>query len=187
MAWNKGGLKCSLWVSRDQREHVSRGSQVHKFPRVGSVQDGPLVGLPVISFPKPTSPSWTEVGESPTMGDPRSLSLEAHALVLSETTHEASLALVALDIAEESPAPPKKAGTAQQQALMLTAASYSAKATVMEGIPFLMGFTPGLHWRHWMGLFQLLSTQPSIWVAMRRRQRRMRALFIVGFAPLTLR
>ena len=143
MAWNKGGLKSSLWVSRDQREHVSRGSQVHKFPRVGSVQDGPLVGLLVISFPKPTSPSWTEVGESPTMGDPRSLSLEAHALVLSETTHEASLALVALDIAEESPAPPEKAGTAQQQALMLTAASYSAKATVMEGIPFPDGFHTG--------------------------------------------
>uniref|UniRef100_A0A7N2KUK5 Reverse transcriptase zinc-binding domain-containing protein n=1 Tax=Quercus lobata TaxID=97700 RepID=A0A7N2KUK5_QUELO len=140
VAWNKGDLKSSLWVSRDQREHASRGSKVHKFPRVGSVQDGPLVGLPVISFPEPTSPSWTEVGESPTMGDPRSLSLEAHALVLSETTHKASLASVALDISEESPAPPEKASTAQQQALMLTAASCSAKATVMEGIRFPDGF-----------------------------------------------
>ena len=77
---------------------MSRGSQVHKFPRVGSVQDGPLVGLPVISFPEPTGPSWMEVGESPTMGDPRSLSLEAHALVLSKVPHETSVASVAQGI-----------------------------------------------------------------------------------------
>ena len=36
VAWNKGGLKSSLWVTRDQREHVSSGSWVLKYPVVGS-------------------------------------------------------------------------------------------------------------------------------------------------------
>ena len=108
VAWNKGGLKSSLWVSKDQREHVSRVSQVHNLFGVGFVQDGPLVGLP--SFPEPTSPSWWEVGESPTVGDPRSLSLEAQ--VLSKAPHEASVASTDQDIAEELPTPPEKAGTA---------------------------------------------------------------------------
>ena len=92
VVWNKCGLKSSLWVLKDQREHVTRDSRVHKLPRVGSVQDGPLVGLPVTSFPEPTGPSWLEVGESPTIGDPISLSLETHALVLSKTPHEALVA-----------------------------------------------------------------------------------------------
>ena len=40
VAWNKGGLRCSLWVTMDQMEHVSSGSRVHKYPVMGSDQDG---------------------------------------------------------------------------------------------------------------------------------------------------
>ena len=90
--WNKCGLKSSLWVLKDQREHVTRDSRVHKLPRVGSIQDGPLVGLSVTSFPELTGPRWLEVGESLTIGDLISLSLETHALVLSKTPHEALVA-----------------------------------------------------------------------------------------------
>ena len=71
---------------------MTRDSRFHKSLGVGSIQDGPLVGLLVTSFPEPTGPSWLEVGESPTIGDPISLSLETHALVLSKTPHEASVA-----------------------------------------------------------------------------------------------
>ena len=92
------------------------------------------------------------MGESPTMGDPRSLSLEAHALVLSKTPREASVASIDYDIAKESPAPPEKAGTARQQVPMMTAASSAtqivtsgcpAKAMMMDGGPFPVGFHAG--------------------------------------------
>ena len=39
VVWNKGGLRRSLWVTRDQREHAPSGSRVHKSPMVGSVVD----------------------------------------------------------------------------------------------------------------------------------------------------
>ena len=68
VAWNKGGLRSSLWVTRDQREHVPSGSPVHKSPMVGS---GTQVGLPVFSSLEPTCPMRLEVGESPTVGDSR--------------------------------------------------------------------------------------------------------------------
>ena len=128
---------------------MTRDSRVHKSPGVGSIQDGPLVGLLVTSFPEPTGPSWLEVGESPTIGDPISLSLETHALVLSKTPHEAS---VAQDIVEESSAPLEKVGMAQHQAPMMMAASSTtqivtigclAKVAVMERGPFLDGFHVG--------------------------------------------
>ena len=128
---------------------MTRDSRVHKLPRVGSIQDGPLMGLSVTSFPELTGPSWLEVGESLTIGDLISLSLETHALVLSKTPHEA---LVAQDIAEKSLAPPEKAGTAQHQASMMTVVSsaiqivtvgYPAKAARMERGPFPDGFNTG--------------------------------------------
>ena len=113
VVWNKGGLRSSLWVSRDQREHVPSDSRVHLNPVVGSDQDGSQVGLPVIFDPEPTGPFRTEVGESPTVGDPRPLSLEAHTLVMSKAPHEASnaqdITSAEVDLAEESLAPPKKA------------------------------------------------------------------------------
>ena len=82
---NKGGLRSSLWVIRDQREQVPSGSRVLKYLMVGS---GTQVGL-VISGPEPTGPMRLEVGESPTVGDPILLSLEAHAPVMSKAPHEA--------------------------------------------------------------------------------------------------
>ncbi|KAL0005205.1 hypothetical protein SO802_012766 [Lithocarpus litseifolius] len=63
MAWNKGGLRSSLWVSRDQRKHVTsgNGSQVHNFPVVGSDREGSQVGL---SYPESIGPSWLKVGRN---------------------------------------------------------------------------------------------------------------------------
>ena len=63
VVWNKGGLRSSLWVIRDQREHMPSGSRVHKCPMVDSNQDGSLVGIPVISSLEPTGPLRLEVGE----------------------------------------------------------------------------------------------------------------------------
>ncbi|KAK9992897.1 hypothetical protein SO802_022600 [Lithocarpus litseifolius] len=68
VVWNKGGLRSSSWIIRDQREHVHSGSRVQKFHMVGSDQDGTLVGLLVYSGPEPTGPVRLEVGESPTGG-----------------------------------------------------------------------------------------------------------------------
>ena len=68
MAWYKGGLSSSIWVSRGQRDHVvgsSRVSRVHK-PVVGLEQDCSQVGLP---FPESTAPFRMEVDVSPSVGD----------------------------------------------------------------------------------------------------------------------
>ena len=75
VAWNKGGLRSSIWVSRDQRDHMvafSSVSQVHK-PVVGLEQVGSQVGLPLIPFPKPIGPSRMEDCVSPSVGDQRLL------------------------------------------------------------------------------------------------------------------
>ena len=69
---------------------MSSGSRVHKYPMVGSNQDGTQVGFPVISYPEPTGPSRMKAGESLTLGDLRPLSQEAHALVMSKAPHKAS-------------------------------------------------------------------------------------------------
>ena len=152
VAWNKGGLRCSLWVTMDQMEHVSSGSRVHKYPVMGSDQDGTQVGLPVISFPEPTDPSRMEVGESPTLGDLRPLSQEAYTLVMSKEPHKTSdaqdITSDDVDLAEKSPTPPKKADIARQQAPLMAASSatktemncHSTKASVMESGPFFDGF-----------------------------------------------
>ena len=202
VAWNKGDLKSSLWVSKDQREHVSKVSRVQNFFRVRFVQDGPVVGLP--SFPEPIGPSWLEVGESPTVGDPRSLSLEAQ--VLSKTPHEASVASTDQDIAEESSTPPEKAGTARHQASMMTATSSAtqivtsgcpAKATVMERGPFPIGFHAGASSatleRAVLAPFHttrsdLGSAPPSELLGCHAETlAEDESLFLVGFAPSTLR
>ena len=113
VAWNKGGLRSSLWVSRDQREHVPSGSRVLKYPMVGS---GTQVGL-VIFGPEPTGPMRLEVGESPTMGDLILLRLEAHAPVMSKAPREASeaqdIVSAIVNPVIESPVPPVKASIAR--------------------------------------------------------------------------
>ena len=116
VVWNKGGLRNSLWVTRGQREHRPSGSQVHKYPVVGSDQDGTQVGLLVIPYLEPTGPIRMEVGESPTLEDLRLLIQEAHASVMSKAPHEASdaqdITSADVDLAEESPAPLEKVGIA---------------------------------------------------------------------------
>ena len=62
VAWNKGGLRSSLWVSREQMEHMPSGSRVLKYPMVGS---GTQVGLVIFGL-EPIGPMRLEVGESPT-------------------------------------------------------------------------------------------------------------------------
>nr|POE88805.1 hypothetical protein CFP56_25251 [Quercus suber] len=115
VVWNKGGLRSSLWVIRDQREHVPSGSRVHNFPMVGSDQDGTLVGLPVLSGLGPTGPLRLEVGESPAGGDLKLLRQEAYTPVMSKASHVTFEALditrADVDLAVEPPAPPVKAGT----------------------------------------------------------------------------
>ena len=86
VAWNKGGLRSSLWVSREQMEHAPSGSWVLKYPMVGS---GTQVGL-VISGLEPIGPMRLEVGESLTVGDSILLRQEAYAPMMSKAFHEAS-------------------------------------------------------------------------------------------------
>ena len=88
VAWKKGGLKHSIWVSRVQREHIMgpSGSRVHTLPVMGSNQQ---IGLPVIHFPEPTSPSRLVVGVSPNVGIKRPLIREAHSLARSKTSLKA--------------------------------------------------------------------------------------------------
>ena len=116
MAWNKGGLRSSLWVTRGQREHVSSGSRVLKYPMVGSNQDGTQVGLLVIPYLEPTGPIRMEVGDSPSLDDPRSLFQEAHTAMMSKAPYEAldaqDITSANVDLAEESLAPLEKASTA---------------------------------------------------------------------------
>lgn len=143
VARNKGGLRSSLWVSRDQRKHMPSGSRVHKAPVEGSDQIGAQVGLP-----EPTSPSRLEMGESPTSRDLIPLSQHAYALVMSKAPHEASVAQditrAKLVLAEESPVLPEKADIARQQAPMTAACSATqtemfcspAKVSVFEGGSF---------------------------------------------------
>ena len=91
MAWKKGGLKNSIWVSKEQREHVvgPSGSRVHTLPVVGSNQQ---VGLLVIPFPEPTSPSRLVVGVSPNVGVKRPLIQEAHMPARFKASHKALVA-----------------------------------------------------------------------------------------------
>ena len=95
MAWKKGGLKNSIWVSKGQREHVvgPSGSRVHTLPVVGSDQQ---MGLPVIHFPEPPSPSRLVVGVSPNVGVKRPLIQEAHSPARSKTSH------IALDAQDDT-------------------------------------------------------------------------------------
>ena len=120
VAWNKGCLKSSIWVSRGWRDHVlgssssSSVSRVHK-PVVGLVQADTQVGLP---FPELTGPSRKEEWVSPSVGDLRLLNQEAHAPEKPNDPHEALAAQIVTSIdaslAEESPAPPVMAGAARQ-------------------------------------------------------------------------
>ena len=152
VAWNKGGLRSSLRVTRDQREHVLSGSRVHKSPMVGS---GTQVGLLVFSSPEPIGPMRLEVGESPTVGDLRLLRQEAHAQVMSKAPHETlevqDITSANVDLVVESPTPLVKAGTARHQDGLLSNTTRHhdglqaiqtemnrclAKVSVMVGGPF---------------------------------------------------
>ena len=157
VAWKKGGLRSSIWVSRDQRDHVvgsSSVSRVHK-PVVGLDQDGSQVGLPMIPFLEPTGPSRMEEGVSPSVGDLSLLNKEAHASVMSKAPHAILDAqdITGFDVflAEESPAPLVMAGTARQhdsksatspvgQSVMILC---PAKAAVVNRGPFSNGFHAG--------------------------------------------
>ena len=115
VAWKKRGLRNSLLVTRDQKEYVSSSLRDHHSSLVGS---GNQVGLPVFpGGPEPTGPMRLEVGESPTVGDPRLLRLEAQAPVMfhqeaSEAQDNSNAFVIQV---KESPAPPVKAGTARHQ------------------------------------------------------------------------
>ena len=85
VAWNKGGLRSSLWVSREQMEHMPSGSRVLKYPMVGS---GTQVGLVIFGL-EPIDPMRLEVGESLTVGDSILLRQEAYAPVMSKALYEA--------------------------------------------------------------------------------------------------
>ena len=89
VVWKNGGLRSSLSVIRDQREHVP-SSWVHNLHMVGSDQDGNLVGFPVLSGPEPTGPMRLQVGVSPTGEDPKLLTQEVHAPVRSNASHVSS-------------------------------------------------------------------------------------------------
>ena len=117
VAWKKGCLKGSIWVSRGQRDHVvgfSSVSRVHR-PVVGLDQVGTQVGLPL---PELTSPSRMEECVSPSVGDLRLLNEEAHAPMMLKEPHTASNAQDVTDadgfLVKESPAPPMMAGTTRQ-------------------------------------------------------------------------
>ena len=86
VVWKNGGLRSSLSVIRDQREHVP-SSWVHNLHMVGSDQDGNLVGFPVLSGLEPTGPMRLQVGVSPTGEDPKLLTQEVHAPVRSNASH----------------------------------------------------------------------------------------------------
>ena len=161
VAWKKGGLRNSLWVTRDQKEHVPSSSRVHQSSLVGL---GNQMGLPVFSGPKPTGPMRLEVGESPTLGDPRLLRQEAQASVMSKVHHEASEAqdntnAYVVQVVESS-APPVKAGTVRHQDGLSSGTMRhqdgspasqndmdrcSVKVSTMVGGPFSDGFHAGLH------------------------------------------
>ena len=89
VVWKNGGLRSSLSVIRDQREHVP-SSWVHNLHLVGSDQDGNLVGFPELSGPEPTGPMRLQVGVSPTGEDPKLLRQEVHASVRSNASHVSS-------------------------------------------------------------------------------------------------
>ena len=165
VAWKKGGLRNSLLVTRDQKEYMPSSLRVHQSSLVGS---GNQVGLPVFPDLEPTGPMRLEVGESPTVGDPRLLRLEAQALVMSEVHQEASEAQDNTNAfvvqVEESPAPPVKAGTALHQnvsssgtvrhqdglpATQIDMDRRPAKVSAMVGGPFSDGFCVG--------------TSPAVW------------------------
>ena len=103
-------------MSKGQRDHVlgssssSSVSRVHR-PVVGLVQADTQVGLP---FPELTGPSRKEEWVSPSMGDPRLLNQEAHALGKPNDPHEALVVQIVTgtdaSLVEESPAPPVMAG-----------------------------------------------------------------------------
>ena len=152
---NKGGLRSFKWVTRSQREHVvglSSGSWVQKNPVVGLDQDcNTQVGLLVIPILESTGPIRMEVGESPSLGDPRPLNHEAQASMMSNTPHEASIAQVVMlghrdelmsevdttgaggSHAEKSPVPLEKADIVRNQPLK-TAMSLAGQ-TEMMGCP----------------------------------------------------
>ncbi|KAK9988852.1 hypothetical protein SO802_029091 [Lithocarpus litseifolius] len=148
VVWNKGGLRNSILVIKDQRVHVPGGSQVQQLPLVGSDLAGSSLGLPVLFGPEPTGPLRLEVGESPTRGCPTLLRKDAHSPVMPKASYVTS---ETLDIAraEVVPAvgssePPVEAGKGRHEALS-TAASLvshlelscgSAKASGKVGGPF---------------------------------------------------
>ena len=95
------------------------GSRVHTLPVMGSNQQ---IGLPVIHFPEPTSPSRLVVGVSPNVGVKRPLIQEAHMPARFKASHKALVAqddrgVVGYHV-EVSPVPLEKAGTARQLASM---------------------------------------------------------------------
>ena len=159
VAWKKGGLRNSLLVTRDQKEYVPSSLRVHHSSLVDS---GNQVGLPVFPGPEPTGPMRLEVGESPTVGDPRLLRLEAQAPVMSKVHQEASEAQDNSNAfvvqVEESSAPLVKAGTARHQngsssgtvrhqdgspATQTDMDRRPAKVSAMVGGPFSDGISAG--------------------------------------------
>nr|POE90443.1 hypothetical protein CFP56_43117 [Quercus suber] len=124
---------------------------------------GTQIGLPVIPYLEPTSPIRMEVGESPSLGDPSPLNQETHASVMSKAyasvmskaLHKAldaqDITSADVDLTEESPAPPEKAGIVRQEASMTAMSSAGqtkmnrclAKASVVHYGPFSNGFHAG--------------------------------------------
>ncbi|KAF3974758.1 hypothetical protein CMV_001937 [Castanea mollissima] len=114
---NKGGLKNSIWVNRNQREHVvgpSSGSRAYQNSRVikGGLRSSKWVprsqrglsraqnqGCSVLGldqefnsqlgFPEPTGPFRMVVGASPALGDQRLLYHNAQALERTSEPHKA--------------------------------------------------------------------------------------------------
>ena len=93
VSWKKGGLRSSIWVTRDQREHVGGGGPSGSRVPLNVVgSDQAQVGLFVTPDLEPTGPFWMLVGLSPSLSDPSSLNMEAHTLAMSKASHEALVA-----------------------------------------------------------------------------------------------
>ena len=117
VAWKKGGLRSSIWVSKGQREHVvPSGSRDLSHTVVGSVQA--QKGLPVTHFPVSTGLSSLVVGVSPTVGVTKPFIQETHTPTMPKAPRLALVAQGDMDVVgfqgEMLPAPSEEAGTACQ-------------------------------------------------------------------------